>query len=787
MQDQSHCSTAPLVVKTEGDILRLIQTNHDEPIERSVVASRPMVKPDSSEDIKSEVTESLASQSGGADGSKRKKRKTNIIRRWTGFPSTFGFNPGLNIGAKSADSEFPWQQRATQPHKAPVLSGSFVDEEEYFADASALARDADKLHKLFEGFADRLSMCIVTAELSKDLLGIDAADASMQHTPAESKQHPPSSLSSMPVYGTAARPREKGDERDEMHYLCSDIVEPRFSRILPRQCAILRARFTTHGASSAMAPMRLKPSGPELGSRTERQHKRAEQHLARVRRESDLTSRRDTADRKALEMEARRSSQKTGLKDALDSEQRLRQSRGSSISADTHRNRREVSVKRRVDFARAASTSSVHLETRPTAASQSAQRQTSSRSIAGYRSISDAATSIEMPCRANKRKIAEPQRFGGMLDNSASKQARHCASALRDDSDTENPFKDGDASNSQTNSLTKRTKLQKVLPTDQHVTETPNSGLQSECKSLLTGRLPSSPRRSLRPGNASSNNVADGGWQRTESYPVTLRDLSALTFSADAMSSREISAAPESSLSSIHVDESRELDCDSSQGQGHQEGKEVEEEEEAEEEDLFSFRRSSSFRALSSAQPRPMHGLKGLRGWSKTMSFGPTSAFDGGLDGLRPLTPVHPSIHETAPAANNIFTDQETSSPVLPSRDRKIVAPKVRPARQVDGAHEPMLSIAHKQLMSVARPSPFARAPSGRNPFAKTPSTGSNDESRSRSSLHTAQPQPATVPSEGANSSANDISLPSLKTGEDVVGSQTKVEEPVRIAELGCL
>lgn len=516
---------------------------------------------------------------------RKRKRKSVPARRWTGMPATFGFDPGLSTHDGHMQSGFPWQSRPTKALATPLnpLHGS--EDDDAVVDPGSFVRDAEKLHRLFEAFVDRLSLRIVTADLSGDL------SWPQNNTGASSQvQNPQSATFNIAsTFGTNARLRDERDERDELHYLCSDIVEKRYSNVLPRQCSILRTRSMTHNGGAGGTPAKLRGAGLEIAVGTnsiERERKKQGRELARLRKESDLLSRKQVVDEKNKLKEARRLSQRPHLKDALVLEEKARQGRAPSISADAERSKREVSVKSRVGFGRAASTSSATL----------GERIQENGSTLRTSLLSSGTANLQGPfvtrARASKRKIADPQRFGGLRKSSASAPT----DALLGDED--NPFCD-------TATMLPPQKTLDDKQEDQlqrHVGgEAQDSGSRVTKASTLSYPAIDNELSGIDE-EATIKSVPTGPWKRTESYPVTSRDISTLHSSSDV----SFSTSPA-------VDYCTE-------------GMEAEHESSEEEEQIFFRRHVSGSESVPSATraafaSRSLQGLKSLRTWSKTASF----------------------------------------------------------------------------------------------------------------------------------------------------------------------
>ncbi|PWN26892.1 hypothetical protein BDZ90DRAFT_194367 [Jaminaea rosea] len=660
---------------------------------------------------------------------RKKKRKSAPARRWTGFATAMALE-----GAVESDG-FPWAKRTTSSNK---LGGELVspgdaandDDDDQSAPfhAKAMVRDPEGLHRLFETFADRLSLRIVTCELRKDFLGLDE-EIGQQTQAAPTKEH--GKVPSLVLFGTAARARDERDERDEMHHLCSDIVEPRFARVLPRQCSVLRSKATVGGASQTT------PRRPALGPTTttittgrggqasaERARRREEAaQLARVRSEADLGARKKLADDKAKAREARKLSQRPGLKDALVLEQKERKfSRAASITGEAKRNEREVSVKRRVGLVREQSASNVWDEGQ-------SQGQGQSQSAPVLPTMMKSGSLVLGPptaTRVNKRKIAEPRRFGGHVN------------VKEEEDDADNPFRDSSSPSLQPQALpppttdvssVKRLKATRgaFSRSESQVFQKPSlptanmaGASQSQGPSLLA--VPPA-RRSLT------------GWQRTESQPVTSRDLSALSSAAPSRSvSRASSRGPSRSGSPFL----REAES------AGEEDDEEEAEQEEEEDPLFLRRAGPTTSAAVATAPgallsqsRPLQGLAGLRTWSKTNSSSmaelpPTPGRTKVSTAQARQTDVHlAAAGDAEPKAPRGLAREPESQPSASSHglpQQRILKPVPAPTEievndpvaRTPSAQPPSESSSITSSSTSALRPTIPRRPSGRNPFAKS-------------------------------------------------------------------
>jgi hypothetical protein len=231
-----------------------------------------------------------SSEDAPGDVPAKKRRRKEPARRWTG-----------QMGA----SGFPWA-RPTGESSSPRL------------EEGALERGTSpvSLTRRFEAIIDRLALLGVTASLSFDVAPVEVARSSSARPAA-------------PVhFGTAARDKQAGDERDELQWLCADVVEPLFGRLLPRQVAALRARAFTPGLPGAT---------PARPGRTR------ERSAAEGASELDLV-RLGAAQAKRLRAEeAREKAKRPKLEDALRSESQ-ESARGRSVARGERFATREVSI-----------------------------------------------------------------------------------------------------------------------------------------------------------------------------------------------------------------------------------------------------------------------------------------------------------------------------------------------------------------------------------------------------------------------------------------------------------
>lgn len=667
------------------------------------------------------------SQSRSTTTTRKKKRKAAPARRWTGFATAMALQGAVD------DDGFPWAKRSTSSTKSggtdlvtPGGENDDDDDEAAAFNAKTTVRDPEALHRLFEAFADRLSLRIVTSELRLDFLGLDEE---MDKQAGEGSAAAKAAKTKAILFGTAARLREDGDERDEMHHLCSDIVEPRFARSLPRQCSVLRSKATVGGGGSHATPHRSRSSLSTTTGRggtasAERQRRREEQQhsqLARIRSEADLATRKKLADEKARVKEAKRLSQRPGLKDALVMEQKERKfTRATSVvGGDAERNKREVSVKRRVgSLVRGASSGNVW--------DGSSQQQSQSAPAIPTMMKSGSLVLGPSAARVNKRKIAEPKRFGGHADGQVVKGEL--------DDDVDNPFRDSKsaalaaAEDSQASSSNGSKRLK---PTTGVFTRSESQVFSSKAASSSQSQGPFSASLLAPPPIAAAGRRSLTGWQRTESQPVTSRDLSSLS---SAGTSRSSSRQGSRRTSPFLVD-------DDDGGEGSDAGLDDDEDEEEADAPMLLRRPTNAFAAAASQSQsgiggsRPLHGLGGLRTWTKTTSMAELPAFDLPISGngqseSQPNLVPSGGLQESQGAvqeSQRLAAAAREFPPLEPSTSSIITSAPAAAASQSDTSLAPTQPTVSLTAASPPRPRPpmappLRRRPSGRNPFAKSAS-----------------------------------------------------------------
>ncbi|PWN21966.1 hypothetical protein BCV69DRAFT_161354 [Microstroma glucosiphilum] len=802
-------SIAPLQKAAPADSFQLADDSPNDPETDLTGTASTSTYEDSQRNLREEETQSQDTQVESQDPcapKKKRKRKSAPARRWTGMPTAFGFD-SLPSSSSFDGEGFPWLKRPNRPGETPNAAtpddeAAGEEQGEDALDGLSLICDAEKLHRRFEGLVDRLSLRIVTAELAKDFAAIGSPEKQATTTAeADQSVDAKASTKAPPIFfGTSARRRDDRDERDELHHLCSDIVEPRFSRLLPRQCSILQSRATGGTSATPARPVRsrtlVSSEGMSLSgavsnadnSVEQLRRKKEEQLLKQTRTELDLISKRKIAAGKAKEREARKASQRPGLKDALVLEQKERRgSRASSTAADAERFKREVSVKRRVGFARSSSLSGNAL----TASLQSETDQQSSQKPPLQQRNDNVAASSNTSNRPHKRKIAEPQRFGGLANAAAQPSSlrtvsdpasSNAASHRGTEQDDDNPFRDVRntishgasasvligkpglfASAMQSSQLLPAQLPQQARSTMSSAFNRSSSFARSSSQSFGQSQIQQSQRYLDQPDGIlkrapaatsmaapkaplSSGGRGSAAWQRTESQPVTSRDLSSLSdatyrdmrpggkpesqTNGESQSNQPMtrSRTPLVTSQSQPADLSLALSTESfddvseddrSDIEAADEGGEDEEEEEEEEEMLvFNRRHAPPVPTVSrpegdSGAARPLLGVP--RGMSRTASAlsalrGWATAGTSPVLGTAPLTDASRTGGSAAVLGASQSQDAVSASGTL-----------LQENTPYSEASQPPIAIA------PVRHPPALRVPSGRNPFAKTISVGRAD------------------------------------------------------------
>ncbi len=190
-------------------------------------------------------------------GGKKRKWKSMPARRWTG-------------GLPGAAGGFSWSRKTSS---SKVGSASADGAKSSGGDGAAdesetLSFEPQALSARFDLLIEKLCLVAIQTELSSltgdfDMLGSSATDgAGAAKKEGEDPPHaaknrtrpaPPQPQGGRLLFGTAARHREAKDDRDEVQWLCSSIVEPLFSRTLPRQCSALRGKCFVAGSTPGPA------------------------------------------------------------------------------------------------------------------------------------------------------------------------------------------------------------------------------------------------------------------------------------------------------------------------------------------------------------------------------------------------------------------------------------------------------------------------------------------------------------------------------------------------------
>ena len=181
-----------------------------------------------------------------ASGTTKRKRKAEHAKRWTGA--------GL--------AGFPWNLQGPSSREGQVLETERVGEAEGSDDRCT---DAEGLSKRFESLLDSLCLQVLTSNLDVDLEHPSAADQS----PTPRKKPVRERLQPWQLFGSEGRQRQQ--DKDVLQWLCCHIIEPQFSRSLPRQCGIIRGKCFVPGSGSTPA----KPSRKEKHRQTRRREESA--------------------------------------------------------------------------------------------------------------------------------------------------------------------------------------------------------------------------------------------------------------------------------------------------------------------------------------------------------------------------------------------------------------------------------------------------------------------------------------------------------------------------------
>lgn len=268
-------------------------------------------------------------QSDKAEKRKR-KRKSQVARRWNG----------------SLMSGFPWG--------GGKLNSSSMSNKSTTVDAlEDLGTEPETLNRRFEALVDTICLCVVTSSLSFDG---PTSSLSSATPPSASKSSPrrPGIAANIPQFGSRGRKKTLRDERDEVQWLCSDVVEPFFLDKLPRQCRLMRSKCFVAGSGSTPArPVRASTmSAPAVPTAVDGSvsHKRK---AAEPVVETDLVKRHRAREAVQQAQQMARERQRLGLVEAWEKEQRQRgdaktvTARNTASRAMQRLDAREVSVRRR--------------------------------------------------------------------------------------------------------------------------------------------------------------------------------------------------------------------------------------------------------------------------------------------------------------------------------------------------------------------------------------------------------------------------------------------------------
>ena len=225
---------------------------------------------------------------------KKRKRKSMPARRWTGG----GPGPGGMLGS-DRDGGFTWNRKSSAKSGVPTTPGtSSADAEK----PEVISLVAEALSTRFDALIEKLCLVALQTELESLVPDLDTFKLEMDDSKganstdkAEGKRAKSSSSFSKTLFGSAARHKEMSDERDELQWLCSSIIEPIFSKTLPRQCNALRSKCFIAGSSHA-AGSGFSSTPARMGLQRSRTESSANQHLtpntlAAVKLETDLLRR----------------------------------------------------------------------------------------------------------------------------------------------------------------------------------------------------------------------------------------------------------------------------------------------------------------------------------------------------------------------------------------------------------------------------------------------------------------------------------------------------------------
>lgn len=175
------------------------------------------------------------------------KRKVAKTKRWAGMapvlPFAFAWDRPAARGAPTAGAVLPSRSAAADP--GSTQSGGDVPESQPRtapldrAAASEGGPRADVPQPMPADFTDPLASLPPLWESLADYLCL------LQCAPVGA---------SSALYGSAARVHTAHDERDDAQWLCADILDPAFSKHLPKECSQLRTKC--FGPSAASTPLR---------------------------------------------------------------------------------------------------------------------------------------------------------------------------------------------------------------------------------------------------------------------------------------------------------------------------------------------------------------------------------------------------------------------------------------------------------------------------------------------------------------------------------------------------
>lgn len=172
----------------------------------------------------------------------KRKRKSDNAKRWTG---------GKGMAA------FPWtlQRQTSREDNLTNITKTDDGKEEK-------STSPESLSKRFETLLDSLCLQVLTCNLSVDVEHIPTNQSPLQgQQPVKATEQKKGRVQPWQMFGTEGRRREKSrGDKDVLQWLCCHIIEPQFSKTLPRQCGIVRGKCFIPGSGSTPA----KPARKEI-------------------------------------------------------------------------------------------------------------------------------------------------------------------------------------------------------------------------------------------------------------------------------------------------------------------------------------------------------------------------------------------------------------------------------------------------------------------------------------------------------------------------------------------